>query len=156
MTLDIDVAVERTLDYSMKLETRERIFDLEAALASLPNALHDNVFPLKHSFGDGIYMREIWIPAGVLLTGKIHRHDHPNVLVTGEVMVVTEHAGLERLAAPVAMISKAGTKRALFTITDTHWITFHNVGNERDLDRIEAMLIAPTYADMERPKELVI
>lgn len=159
MIMDLDTILEHAVESpDNRLATRQRIFDLEEMLASLPGATYgDNpCCPLRHSFGGGIYMREIDIPAGTLLTGKIHRHDHPNVLTKGEVIVVTEHGGREHLAAPCAMISAAGTKRAVFAITDTHWITFHNVGNVRDLAQIEAMIIAPSYEDLDRPKELVI
>lgn len=159
MIMDLDTILENAVEQpDTRLATRQRILDLEAMLASLPGSTYgDNpACPLKHSFGGGIYMREIDIPAGTLLTGKIHRHDHPNVLTKGEVIVVTEHGGREHLVAPCAMISAAGTKRAVYAVTDVHWITFHNVGKERDLDAIEAMIIAPSYADLERPKELVI
>ena len=135
-------------------ETRERICDLEGALSALPGAVFgdSDLCPLKHSFGHGIYMREIFIPAGVVLTGKIHRHSHPNVLLEGEVLVVTEHGGREHLKAPLAMISLAGTKRAVVALTDTRWITFHNVGEERDLARIEDIVIAPSYDQLEQER----
>ena len=133
------------------LDLRSRIQILEQGLAALPGAFFgdsDNC-PLKHSFGNGIYMREIFIPKDTILTGKIHRHSHPNVLMAGRVAVVTEGAGLQILEGPMAMISDAGTKRALVALTDLHWITFHNVGEERDLEKIEAIVIAETYEQFE-------
>lgn len=149
--LNITVAEMPRYDLEDRRETRERIFELEDALKSVPGAVFGDsqLCPLKHSFANGIYMREIFIPAGTVLTGKIHRHSHPNVLLEGEVVVVTESGGKEHLKAPMAMISLAKTKRAVATITDTRWITFHNVGEERDLKKIEEMLIAPTYRELE-------
>jgi hypothetical protein len=127
---------------------REGIQALEAALAHMPNAIFgdNDTCPLTHRFAGGIYVREIFIPAGMLLTGKIHRHAHPNFLMQGEALVVTEQNGQEHLVAPLAMISLPGTKRAVYAITDLRWITVHEVGAERDLAKIEAMLIAPEYA----------
>lgn len=147
MTQAIDIAPEQ----SLQLQIRDQIKEFEADLAALPNAVHgDNeCCPLKHSFANGIYMREILIPAGMVLTGKIHRHAHPNVLLEGEVLVVTEQNGLERLKAPMAMISEGATKRALVALTDVRWLTFHNVGEERDLKKIEDIVIAPTYEQLE-------
>lgn len=153
--LDSDIALrESTAAMERRLDLRNRIYQLEHALALLPGALlGDNpACPLKHSFANGIYMREIRIPAGTLLTGKIHRHSHPNVLLSGEVLVVTEGGGSERLTAPLAMISEAGTKRAVYALTDCHWITFHNVGEERDLAKIEEIVIAPSYEALERER----
>ena len=102
--------------------------------------------PLKHSFSDGIYVREITIPAGMLIIGKIHKHDHPNFLLKGEVVVVTEGGGIEELKAPCSMISKPGTKRALYAKTELVWTTVHlNPTNTEDLEELEEEIIAPTY-----------
>ena len=93
--------------------------------------------PLKHSFSDGIYVREITIPAGMLIIGKIHKHDHPNFLLKGEVVVITEGGGVEELKAPCSMISKPGTKRALYAKTELVWTTVHlNPTNTEDLDEL--------------------
>ena len=92
----------------------------------------DNVFigdtincPLKHSFSDNIYVREISIPKGTVLVGKIHKHEHPNFLMSGKVRVVTEETS-EVLEGPLSMISSPGTKRALIALTDLVWITIHH------------------------------
>lgn len=129
--------------------TREDILALEAALAKVPGAVFgdSDLMPLKHTFAPGVYVREIFIPKGTVLTGKIHRHAHPNFLMSGEVIVVTEHEGRQHLKAPMSMISKAGTKRAIIALEDTIWITVH-ITNETDLKKIEDYVIAPTYGDL--------
>jgi|TARA_R100000008_G_scaffold86459_1_gene79685 hypothetical protein len=110
-----------------------------------------DVCPLKHSFSDGIYVREITIPAGMLIIGKIHKHDHPNFLLKGEVVVVTEEGGVEELKAPCSMISKPGTKRALYAKTELVWTTVHlNPTNTQDLEELEEEIIAPTYEAYEK------
>lgn len=131
-------------------EVRAMIQELEQALAQIPGAVFgdSDLCPLLHSFGDGIYMREIFIPKGTVLTGKIHKHAHPNFLMMGEVIVVTEQGGREHLVAPCAMISPAGTKRAVCALEDTVWITVH-VTTSQDLAVIEQELIAPDYAAYE-------
>jgi len=109
------------------------------------------ICPLKHSFSDGIYVREITIPAGMLILGKIHKHDHPNFLLKGEVIVITEEGGVEELKAPCSMISKPGTKRALYAKTELVWTTVHlNPTNTQDLDELEKEIIAPTYDAYEK------
>jgi hypothetical protein len=45
--------------------------------------------PLKHSFAPGVYAREMEIPAGTLLIGKIHKHRHHNFLMKGSIIVLT-------------------------------------------------------------------
>lgn len=144
-----ETEIEQLID--QQLTTRKGLITLEDAISKVPGAyIGDRKEWLKHSFADGIYMREIKIPAGQLLVGKIHRHSHPNVLLSGEVLVRTEYGGSQYLKGPMAMISPAATKRGVFTLTDCHWITFHKVGEERDLKKIEEMVIAPTYEDLEK------
>jgi len=107
--------------------------------------------PLKHSFSDGIYVREITIPAGMVIIGKIHKHDHPNFLLKGEVVVITEEGGKEELKAPCSMISKPGTKRILYAKTELIWTTVHlNPTNTQDLKELEEEIIAPTYDAYEK------
>lgn len=129
-------------------EFRKKIFCLEETMAKIPGATFGDSpeMPLKHSFAEGVYVREIFIPKGHILTGKIHKHSHPNFLMSGEVIVVTEERGREHLKAPLSMISAPGTKRAVIALEDTVWITVH-VTNETDLEKIEDYVIAKTYDD---------
>lgn len=131
--------------------SREEILGFQELLAEQPDAVFgdSSACPLKHTFSDGIYVREIFIPAGTLLTGKIHKHSHPNFLMLGTVDVATEQ-GLERLTGPLSMISLAGTKRVVYAITDCTWITVHeNLSNTNDLNELEDNIIAKSYEEYE-------
>ncbi len=135
---------------------RKEIIDFESEIRKQDAAfLGDNdTCPLKHSFSDGIYVREIFIPAGMFIVGKIHKHDHPNFLMSGEVDVVTE-SGSVRLKGPCSMISSAGTKRALYAITDLTWITVHlNPTNTQDLKELEKLVIADSFEEYEKFKKI--
>ena len=53
------------------------------------------------------------------------------------------------MEAPVSFMSKAGTKRVVFTHEDAIWTTFHpNPTNETDLKKLEAMFTAADYAEL--------
>ena len=107
--------------------------------------------PLKHTFADGIYVREIFIPAGDIIVGKIHKHEHPNFLVSGTVHVFTEDKLLEKIVAPCSMISPPGTKRTLYAETDLVWITMHhNPTNTRDIDELERNAAVDTYKEYDK------
>lgn len=141
----IDNSISRSTD-------RSSIVDFENMLSSVDGAFFgdSDICPLKHSFSDGIYVREIFIPAGTILVGKIHKHEHPNFLMSGTVDVVTEY-GSERIEAPKSMISKSGTKRVVHAITDTVWITVHvNKDNTRDLNKLEEKIIAKSYDEYDK------
>jgi hypothetical protein len=99
---------------------------------------------LRHAFAEGIHVREIFIPKGTVIVGKIHKYAHPNFLMRGDVIVVTEGGGREHLSAPRAWISQPGTKRAVVALEDTVWITVHAT-HETDLTKIEDEVIATDY-----------
>ncbi len=133
-----------------KKQSRKTIIKLEEAIKTLPGAIvgDSETCPVTHSFTDGFYVREIFIPKGMLIVGKIHKHSHPNFLMSGDVSVFTEE-GPQRIKAPCSMISPAGTKRVVYAHEDTRWITVHlNPGNIKDLKEIEDRVIAKTYEEL--------
>lgn len=80
--------------------------------------------PLKHHICNGVYARELFIPAGTLLTGRIHKTNHISIIQQGDISVMTEE-GMKRIQGPLVIQSEKGMKRAGFTHTDTIWITIH-------------------------------
>lgn len=108
-------------------------------------------FPLVHHFAPGTYAREIRLPAGSLVVGKIHKHAHVNVLSQGRVAVYTESRGPEEFSAPRTWVSDPGTKRVVYTHEDAVWTTIHhNPHDERDTDAIENFVIAKTFEEYEQ------
>lgn len=106
--------------------------------------------PLKHTFAPGIYVREIFIPKDKVLIGRIHRHEHPNFLMSGKVAVITESKGRELLVAPLSIISPAGTKRVVIALEDSVWITVHlNLSENRNTDELEDELTVKSYQEYE-------
>lgn len=104
--------------------------------------------PLKHWLAPGIYAREIHLPAGTVVVGKIHRHRHFNIISKGRVTCYTEF-GLEHHVAPSSFISEAGTKRVVVTVEDAIWTTIHpNPDNETDISKLEEMFTALEYAEL--------
>lgn len=124
--------------------TRAQIERLEAEMRQFEQT---HIEPVHH-FADGLYAREITIPAGMLLTGKVHRTEHLNIVSKGRITVWTED-GMRTVEAPCTLVSRPGTKRVGLAHTDTVWTTIHaNAGDERDLDKLEERLIeAPALAD---------
>lgn len=142
----MEEVITKEFDSNEQIE-RSKIMDFEDLIKSFDGSfVGDNErCPLNHSFSNGIYVREITIPAGMFIVGKIHKHEHPNFLLKGTVMVVTED-GIEEMTAPRSMISKAGTKRALYAVTELVWTTIHhNPTNTQDLQELEKIVIADSY-----------
>lgn len=99
--------------------------------------------PLVHRFTDGIYVREIFMPKGTLLTSKIHKTRHQFMVLKGEVSVLDEQGNEVRITAPHIGITEIGTRRVLFIHEDCIWATVHaNPDNENEVE-IEARIIEP-------------
>lgn len=129
---------------------REKLYRLQHAISTMPG---DVEMPLQHTFAPGVYVRTIFIPAGSVLVGKIHKHQHANVLSKGRVTVLTESGGVEDLEGPLTMVSEPGTKRAVYAHTDTVWTTIHPT-DKTDLKDIEDETIAKTFEEYEAFSQL--
>jgi len=105
--------------------------------------------PKDEKYGCCTYAREMMIPKGTLIIGKIHRHQHLNFISKGKVVVFTEF-GEKHLEAPCTFISEVGLKRAVYAEEDTLWTTVHmtEFESEAELDKIEQEVIAPSYDKM--------
>lgn len=99
--------------------------------------------PVTHRFSDGIYLREILMPKGTRIIGKIHATEHFNVLLTGKVTVITAE-GSEYIEAPYTFISKAGVQKVVVIHEDCQWQTLH-VTDKTDLEEIEKDVIVEGY-----------
>jgi hypothetical protein len=98
--------------------------------------------PVKHYFSPGLYAREITIPAGTVLTGRIHKYEQLNILSGGEISVLTED-GIVRVKAPFTVVSPPGTKRVAFAHTECTWTTILAT-EEKDPDKIEQLFTVAT------------
>lgn len=139
-----------------QLSMREKVIRAEQEMLAYGEPVE---VPVTHHFANkgtkhGAYGREITIPAGTLLTGKIHKTEQINVLLAGVIRVSTEN-GIERMVAPRVIVSPAGTKRIAYTETEVRWLTFHATSNT-DLEKIEGEFIAQSeheYLDFVRALE---
>ena len=103
--------------------------------------------PLKHTFCQHQYIREIFNPAGELLITKIHKVEHPFFLMKGEMSILSED-GEMRITAPYYGVTSVGTKRVILAHTDCTFITVHPT-DKKDLKEIEDELIAKDYKELE-------
>lgn len=111
---------------------------LEAAIATLPPPEME----LVHHFSEGVYCRELRMPKGTILTGKIHKKECINI-VLGDITVYNlEDQSQERIIGYRTFKSPAGTRRAGVANEHTIWTTIHPT-EETDLNKIEEQVIEP-------------
>ncbi len=100
----------------------ERLDALEARmLAKLP-VVH---LPVTHTFTPQLYCRRIHMPAGSLLTSKLHETTHQFAVLRGIALVSIPGQEPVRLVAGHLGVTYAGTRRALFIEEDCDWATWH-------------------------------
>jgi hypothetical protein len=99
-----------------------RVQTLQNAILQMPQYEPET----KHTFHAGMYCREVWRPAGVLVVGKIHKKEHFYLIVSGTVAITTDE-GVKSVTGPHLLCSTPGTKRAVYAETDALCMTFHVV-----------------------------
>ena len=141
--MEIEVMHERAL----QLGRRKAIMRLQDAIVYGGLDVGPAACPVKHHFAPGAYGREMTIPAGLVVVGKIHKHAHINVISKGRVQVFTEQDGVLELAAPCTFVSSPGTKRVVHVLEETVWTTVH-VTDKTDLAEIEREVIATDFSEV--------
>jgi hypothetical protein len=151
-----DIAMEkreekRQLQLS-KEQFRNGIMKVQENLENHPNGLTgeamEKLNPLKHSFADGCYIREIFNPKGELLVTKIHKVTHPFFLMKGDMTILMED-GIKRIKAPHYGITPAGTKRIIYCHEDCVFVTVHAT-ELTDIKAIEEEVIAKDFDEFDK------
>ena len=141
------------------LSKREEIKVLQDALISKSDGenifgdgktiVHSNEFPLKHTFADGIYVRQMDMKAGSAVVGAIHNHLHVWFLLTGHLAVATED-DVEEFISPCYVLAKPGSKRVIYAMEDSIFVNIHkNPNNIKDIDKLEKEILSFTFEEYE-------
>ena len=134
------------------VQDREAIISLQQRMEQ-ETRLHI-VPPVNHAFIPGIYSREILIPEGALVAGRIHKGEHLSVISLGIVQVIEENLftgdiQYKTYMAPCRFTSPAGTKRMVYAVSDTVWTTFHKHDGPDNPDGIEDVFTFLTREEWE-------
>ena len=107
----------------------------------------DGLCKISHYFASGVYAREMWMPAGYFITGKIHLTEHICVLSQGSVTVYDGGKTVD-YQAPAIIISKVGAKRAIYAHEESVWTNFHAT-ELTDPELIEEAIIAESFEHLD-------
>ena len=133
----------QSLIHDIKLDlyqynNRQKIEILEWIIENKMDNIADDL-PITHNIYGGMYEREMFIPEGVILTGKIHLKDHIFILLEGDLSVMTD-IGIKRIQAPYKFNVKAGIKKIGYAHTDVKCTTIHKT-NKKSIEKIERELV---------------
>lgn len=136
-----------TLFHNAGIETpqqsvRDRVIALQADVSKLPQ--YEPV--TKHYFHAGMYCREVWRQADVVVVGKVHKKEHFYLIVSGTVAITTDN-GVQLVTGPHLLKCSAGTKRAVTSVTDALCMTFHIV-DATTVEEAEKELVEEDANDM--------
>jgi hypothetical protein len=100
---------------------RQKVESLQHELLKLPQYEPAT----KHYFHGGMYCREVFRHAGVLVVGAVHKKEHFYLIVSGTVAITDGEGNVQEFTGPRLFSSKPGTKRAVYALTDAVCMTFH-------------------------------
>lgn len=127
-----------------ELDARDAKVDaLEAAIRS---DLAPVEMPVTSYFAPGLYARELFIPKGTVLTGKIHKFANLSIMSAGALKLFMEDGSTPIVRAPFTYVAEPGTRRAALALEDTVWTVVHAT-EETDVDEIEKQVICQTPAE---------
>lgn len=107
--------------------------------------------PVTHRLEQGLYIREMQIPADTLFIGRVHRHGHVCQLLKGSVILIHGEHYREAFKAPSEIMTKPGYQMVVYAVTDVLAQTIHpNPNDERDYSKLEADI----FETVESVKEL--
>lgn len=144
----------------MNLAVKEEISKLQELLIKNSKDVRivvgdSDVFPLKHTFVDGVYIREMGMKADTFVISKIHNLKHAWFLMKGRLTVLTDEETNEYIA-PCYVVAKPGAKRVIYAHEDSTFVTVHpNPDNEENLELIEPNLVSKSFDEYKKLKSKV-
>lgn len=129
------------------MRTKEGIESFHAYIDQLPGSLGNDPFPLFHTFAGGMYSREIHIPAGHVIVGKLHNKSSMVYMIKGKV-IVSDINGVRVVEGPCKFESVAGLKRVGYSLEDCVWIDIHQT-EAKTVEEAEAEIFSDHYSDYE-------
>lgn len=95
----------------------------------------------------GVYVRTMYVPAGMLVTGKIHNFESIGILAQGTMRISNGDTSVS-VSAPYITVDKPGIKRLGYAETDCTFISVHRTDAE-ELSVIEDELVSDTFEQYE-------
>ena len=153
--------IDKSNGNEVSINSREKIVEFENTLINIADGIivegdgkhvvtESKIAPIKHTFADSIYIRQMDMMKDSVVVGAIHKHLHVWFLLTGHVTVTTEDA-TEDYIAPCYVVSTPGVKRVILANEDSIFVNIHkNPSNTQDIDELEKEIVALNYKEYEK------
>ena len=152
--------LEKIFDSTIAISYKDKVKQIEDYFVSIADGVDvigngkeitygEGLWDYKHSFADGIYIREMRMKKGQLGFSAIHKHSYGFFLLSG-VLASSKEEGIEEFVAPCYIISPQGAKRIVYAVEDCVITTIHaNPTNTQDLDELAKINIVFNWDEYE-------
>ena len=152
--------LEKILDNTLAKSYKDKVQQVEDYFVSIADGkdvvgngselVYPDMWEYKHSFANGIYIREMRMKQGQLGFSAIHKHSYGFFLLSG-ILASSKEEGVEEFIAPCYIISPQGSKRIVYAIEDCVITTVHaNPTNTEDLKQIEAANVVFSWKEYDK------
>ena len=146
--------LEKTFDGSMlfdesqpsKEEIENFILNFEKFALSLPQL----DIPIKEYFSNGVYGREMSVPKGAIIAGKMYKDKNLNILSKGKIILLSS-MGKQEVEAPFAQVFDSG-KKMFFAKEDFVWTTIFGT-DKTNFEDIEDEFLVKEISQIEAIEE---
>ena len=152
--------LEKIMNGTLAVNYREKVQEIENYLVSIADGENiigngkeiiypEKLWEYKHSFAEGLYIREMKMRKGQLGFSAIHKHSYGFFLLTGR-LASSKEGSVEEFIAPCYIVSPKGAKRIVYAIEDCTITTVHaNPTNTEDLDELAKINVVFSWGEYE-------
>ena len=152
--------LEKIFNNTVALSYKEKVKEIEDYFISIADGkevvvgngselIYPDMWGYKHSFADGVYIREMKMKKGQLGFSAIHKHSYGFFLLSG-VLASSKEEGVEEFIAPCYIVSPRGSKRIVYAVEDCVITTVHaNPTNTQDIREIEKINVVFNWEEYE-------
>ena len=152
--------LQKILDITVAKSYKDKVKQIEDYFISIADGvdvvvgdgnelIYPDMWEYKHSFANGVYIREMKMKKGQLGFSAIHKHSYGFFLLSG-ILASSKEEGVEEFIAPCYIISPQGAKRIVYAIEDCVITTIHaNPTNTEDLNELAKINVAFSWDEYE-------
>ena len=158
------VKAQKLLQYRLKSEiaivqfagdgnipTRKELMQIHNIINSWPDRIDD--CELYESLNDGLYTRELHMPKGVIVAGKIHKYPYFVSILKGKCRLLSEHYN-KIVEAPMTFTLPAGIKHIVYNLEVTVWSDVHT-GTWSSIEEASEEIFASSYEELDEHLNII-
>lgn len=124
--------------------------EVESIMLKFPQA----ECPVRHIFGPGVYIREVFLPANTWAIGHHQNFEHLNIMIKGKVKMYNQDGSTSIIEGPLTFTGSPGRKVG-YIIEDTIWQNVYPTA-ETNVEVLEATYLTKSAVSTEAINQLLL